>query len=367
MNRCLAVKPIDSTFVLERKRKGKASFTGSGASILAWLFGLLVQLRNAAFDLGLVRSRRLPGKVISIGNIAVGGTGKSPMVIAVAGILQSKMCSAVVLTRGYKGGLKGGQWVCFLDGKRVAGNADVGVRPDEALMQSAALRGVPVVVGAKRRQNALQWLKYCEQNGGAPPKVWILDDGFQHRWIARDLDIVLIDASKPFGSLLPKGLFREPSEALQRAHVVVFTRATDLVPRPGDFSYPTLVNSNAIVTKARVSFGSPKMVWPTKPESVLPIVFTALAGIAHPKQFRDAISSKSLKIEREYFVGDHELFDEQTLKTIFGDAATPVITTEKDWARSEEVLKKLDVPIYILPMQMEVPPELSAELTEIVG
>ena len=127
MNRYLEMKPTDSTFVLERKRKGKASFAGSGASILAWLFGVLVQLRNAAFDLGLLKSRHLPGKVISIGNIAVGGTGKSPMVIAVAGILQSKMCRAAVLTRGYKGGLKSSQWVCYLDGKRVAGDACFGI------------------------------------------------------------------------------------------------------------------------------------------------------------------------------------------------------------------------------------------------
>ena len=187
------------------------------------LFRLLVTFRNALYSLGLMPIKKLPGRVISVGNISIGGTGKSPLVMDFTRSLQLDGARVVVLTRGYKSGLLDDEWQVLYRGQVVAGTSRSGVCADEAMMQSTALQDSFIVVGANRLNAANNFLRYLPS---WKPTNWILDDGFQHRQIYRDIDVVVIDARRPWGSCLPVGRFREPKSSLRRAAVVVLTKST---------------------------------------------------------------------------------------------------------------------------------------------
>lgn len=323
----------------------------------AWLFGVMVALRNFLYQVGILPSKRLPGRVISVGNIAVGGTGKSPVVIALGQYFIAKGVHCAVLTRGYKGGLSPSQWLVLINRSRVAGDAPESAHPDEALMQSQVLRDVPIIVGAKRSKAATAWLADAQKLGIPAPAVWILDDGFQHRQIKRDVDLVLLDARKPFGALLPKDLFREPAESLSRAHAILFTRADGRYPRSGDFSYPSVVAPHATIAKVGFDFGTPNRVFAgnVSDKKEWPQLFWLVAGIANPEQLKRAVKEKGMELAGEYLVKDHVAILSDDVKTKMNGSEVPILTTAKDWARSAEALKQVGVDVYVLPMTVDLP------------
>ena len=320
-------------------------------ALLALFFGKVVALRNWAFDRKILGVRKLPGRVISVGNIAVGGTGKSPAVIFVAEELIKRRLRPAILTRGYRGGLKSSEWLVLLNGQRMGGNATNSARPDEAIMQSRALPSVPVIVGARRYRAAMTWLE--QVNEGARPTHWILDDGFQHRQIHRDVDIVLLDAEKPFGPLLPAGLFRESYLALKRAQEVVFTRCSTLVPGQGDETLVSMAAPGAHVQKAKFVVEPPKLVGGGAGAVTQ---YLAVAGIAKPSDFLASVRACGLQIGGELLVADHGSIREHDMRNALG-ASRGIVTTEKDWARAEGAFLALGIPIYVLPVKMrfEVP------------
>ncbi len=192
--------------ILSGHRRGPvAALTRCGLACLEPIYRLAVQWRNRRYDRNPERSLRVERPVISVGNLTTGGTGKTPFVLWLAQRLQASGRHPVVLSRGYKG---------------LAGGAN-----DEALELHSRAPGLVHLQGADRVALATQAIS---QHAA---EVLILDDGFQHRRLHRDLDIVLIDATLPFGygHLLPRGLLREPLSALRRADVVVLNRS-DLVP-----------------------------------------------------------------------------------------------------------------------------------------
>lgn len=184
---------------------------------VARLFGVGVALRNAAYDRGLARAIRVDAPVVCVGNITTGGTGKTPCVEWVVRVLAARGRRPGVLSRGYRASRD----------ERTGG----GPAGDEARMLGRALPGVALVQDPDRVRGARELLRRgCDSI--------VLDDGFQHRRLARDLDLVLVDATRPFGLpwrdgvapryLLPRGLLREPLRGLARAHACVLTRC-DLV------------------------------------------------------------------------------------------------------------------------------------------
>src|SRR5436190_16306424 len=182
--------------------KGPLAIVLRGALwMLAHPYGWIVRRRNARFDRGLVQPTKVAAPVISVGNLTVGGTGKSPFVAWLARWFLDRGTSVTIISRGY--GSRGGK------------------PNDEALELAARLPGVPHLQNPDRIAAANQAL------ATNPAQVLILDDGFQHRRLARDLDIVLLDALAPFGygHLLPRGLLREPIESLARAQVVALSRS----------------------------------------------------------------------------------------------------------------------------------------------
>lgn len=196
--------------------------------ILSKIYGWVVDTRSLLYARGILKSKKLACPVISIGNIVAGGSGKTPMAIYVAELVKEMGYKPVVVSRGYGGTLE--------SDTAIVGNGDeVFLRPglagDEPFMM-AMRRSFPVVVGKDRYRAGLRAI------AAFSPDVIVLDDGFQHLKLQRDLDIVLLDAARPFGNgrLLPAGRLRElPGVIGQRAGLVVFTRCEKIWEFSGDF------------------------------------------------------------------------------------------------------------------------------------
>ena len=210
---------------------------------LSWLYGLIVSIRNQLYTVGVLKARRLPCRVISVGNIAVGGTGKTPAVIAIAKHLQQENIRVAILLRGYRRASREPVTIVS-DGERVC--ATLKESGDEAYMLARHLKGIPIVVGRQRYQAGRVALEHFDVD------VLLLDDGFQHRQLARDVDILTIPVGGdlvgraegkkdeapivpssvlPFQygeKLLPAGTLREPWTALRRAGIILLTH-TDAV------------------------------------------------------------------------------------------------------------------------------------------
>ena len=191
--------------------------------LVATTYEQAVRLRNRGYEAGWFRVQRLNRPVISIGNLTLGGTGKTPTVIALGKMLQGAGYSVSVLLRGYKGRHRGGP-LLVSDGRRI--RSESALAGDEALVIARNLPGALVTVG-KDRARAGRWIE-----SRRPVDLHLLDDGFQHRKLHRCLDLVLVDVTNPFGGgqVVPAGQLREPLEALRRADAVILTRTR---PRAG--------------------------------------------------------------------------------------------------------------------------------------
>jgi len=267
---------------------------------LAWIFGAGVGLRNSLYSHGLLKQHRLRGRTISIGNLSVGGSGKTPFVLLLGDLLRSRRLSFDVLSRGYGRRSKG---VLEVDS---GGSAqDFG---DEPLLISRKL-AVPVILGEDRYQAGV----FTEEKFA--PHMHLLDDGFQHRALARDFDIVLVTAEDARDSLLPAGQLREPLSSLSRADAVVLTSgaSTDSFPLDG------------------------KQVWRVRRGISLPIVpdrAVAFCGIARPKSFFLQLQKAGVDVVAEAVYRDHHSYTERDIRELLAlkknSEATGFVTTEKD-------------------------------------
>ena len=188
-----------------------------GLGLLAEGYGAMVALRRHLYATGRLMRYRLPSRVLSVGNITVGGTGKTPMIVMLARKLTHLGLRVVVLSRGY-GGSASRTGAVVSDGERLL--ADAARAGDEPILIALSCPGVPVVVGRRRSvAGNIAWERFR-------PEWMLLDDGFQHLALHRDVDMVLLDGERPFGSgrLLPRGALREPIDALRVADAFVMTR-----------------------------------------------------------------------------------------------------------------------------------------------
>ncbi|MBN1929112.1 MAG: tetraacyldisaccharide 4'-kinase, partial [Chlorobiaceae bacterium] len=189
---------------------------------LGAIYGMAMSLRNHLYDRGTFKSWRSPIPVVSVGNITTGGTGKTPLVDWIVKFYEASGIATAIVSRGYGRRTKGVQLVS--DGKRmVLGSRDAG---DETAMLAARNPGTIVVV-AENRADGVRFL--MREFAGRLPGVIVLDDAFQHRKIARDLDIVVINASAPreLEAMLPAGRLREPLDGLRRAGLIILGKITD--------------------------------------------------------------------------------------------------------------------------------------------
>lgn len=287
------------------------------------LYGAAIDVRNRLYDGGFLRARRLAGPVVSVGNISAGGAGKTPFVILLGELLKERGVGFDVLSRGYGRSTRG---VRLVDPNGSAD--DFG---DEPLMITRRLE-CPVVVGESRYQAGL----FAEKKFGQ--ELHILDDGFQHRSLARDLDIVLVTPEDLKDDLLPTGRLREPLKSLNRAHVVV--QSCDF----GASALPVL----------------DKPVWRIRRDveiSAVPACPIVFCGIARPKRFLEQLRSKGINPVAEKFYRDHHGYSESDIDELLRlktqSNADGFITTEKDVVNLEQRIARLG-PISVAKVTMEI-------------
>lgn len=283
-------------------------------------YRLAVAARGALYDRGLLKAHRVPGaQVISVGNLNVGGTGKTPAVIYLARRLARSGRKVAVLSRGYG---RSGQATWHLDGQgSLPPASEAG---DEPLLIALSCPGVPVLVGSDRAALAQR----ARDELGA--EVLLLDDGMQHRRLARELDIVVVDARAGFGNgyLLPRGPLREPLAALRRAGLIWLRvdagRAMELGDTP-------VVEVRYRVRELLDPAGSLKAPDALRGASVL-----ALAGLARPSGFLRTLEELGAHVAEARLFPDHHPFRPGELDAVrsrSSAAGWPIVTTEKDWVR----------------------------------
>lgn len=303
---------------------------GPVAAALEPVYRWAVRRRNRGFDRG-ERVWRAPVPVVSVGNLSVGGTGKTPMVMFLARELQAQGRRPVIAMRGYA--------------KRA------GERSDEEAEYLAALEGVRVLADPDRRGA----IAACFGSGAKADCV-LLDDGFQHRFVARDVDIVLLDATRdPFeGRCLPAGWLREPVESLRRAHAVVLTRTDRVTPervRSILEKVRTIVGEGPVVATtshrwARVERHRPgERTERLEPADALRAARVHIvAGIGNPGAFAAQATAIGAFVASESRVPDHARYTRESVRAIVSEAqrhgAGAVLTTAKDWVKIAPLLRE---------------------------
>jgi len=295
----------------------------------------------------LKNQKKLPCKVISIGNITVGGTGKTPSTIAIAEEAKKRRFKPYILTRGYKGKIKGPCFVSKGEGPLI-GEKEAG---DEPILMAKKLKGVHIIKNKNRYEAgmfAIQYLKSQISNLDLPI-LFILDDGFQHWNIFRDRDILLIDSINPFGNrrLLPLGPLREPLNAMSRADIIVLTRMDGSRSQKSKIKNQKskidslieeikLYNSRAPIFLAE---HHPSKFITTAgdilpPEWAKEKKFFGFCGIGNPESFRSTLLTVGVELTGFKIYRDHYRYKLKDLETIKKSAeksgANWIVTTEKD-------------------------------------
>ena len=326
-----------------RGRRSAPQGLSTVLQVLSAVYGSVVRRRARRYRLGGLATQRLPCIVVSVGNLSVGGTGKTPMAIYLARLIRGIGCRTAVLSRGYKGSAenRGG---LVSDGRRILmGPGEAGDEPH--LMARRLLpMGIPVVVGRNRLQSGRLAvdLFQCE--------VIVLDDGFQHLQLERDLDLVLLDADQPFGNgyLLPRGTLREPIEALARADACLLTRcplpalSASSAPRSGVIAQmagrqvrPVFPAAHGLFVAERLMAGGEPGNSVALPARVLTgeAVF-AFSGLARNREFRAGLQALGLTLRGWMSFSDHHSYTPADLETVTTRArargAGVLATTAKD-------------------------------------
>jgi tetraacyldisaccharide 4'-kinase len=315
-------------------------------ALLGRTFGAAVALRVAAYQRGLLGRTRLRGPVISVGNLSVGGSGKTPVVAYLAGFLRDAGLPVAVLSRGYRGSFRGDALVVS-DGLGVQATAHTA--GDEPVMLARQVPGVVVAVG--RRRDAVG--RAVEARFGR--RVHILDDGFQHLRLARDLDLLCVDLRDLRDRPLPAGRLREQASAERRADLVLITGPDDASPEEIAASVDTLGPERThLVRRRALGYFDDAGAACHPPQRPF-----LIAGIARPERFwSDVTASAGVPAGRRFF-RDHHPFTSADLAGAVGEAvrlgADALVTTAKDKERLP--VAPLGLPVLVLRSAIDVSDE----------
>jgi len=312
---------------------------------------LVARLRNLLYSKGLLKSHHVDAKVFCIGNITVGGTGKTPLVVWLCNLitqnpkLKTQNCKCAILTRGYKA--------------RAQENTDL---KDEVAILAESCPGAEVIVNPDRLAGAAEAIDKHAAN------VLIMDDGFQHRRLARDLDIIAIDATQPFGygKMLPAGLLREPVSSLKRSGAVVITRCDQVTEAQLSELEQKLraINPGMIIARSihapvyAKSMNDKEMsLEQLKGKKVF-----AFCGIGNPDAFLNTIKNLGAELSGSKIYDDHYHYTDACLSEISEQAeelgADLILTTQKDWTKvisnSEFQISKSKSPLPFAYLVVEI-------------
>jgi tetraacyldisaccharide 4'-kinase len=322
-----------------------ARLTRAATAVVEPFYAGMMSARNLGYTRGILTSTRLPHPTISVGNITTGGTGKTPVVRWLANRLREGGRRPAVLLRGYR--------------------SDASGHSDEQQLLERGLNWanvpvIPVIANPDRVAGASRAVSVC-----ADVDTFVLDDGFQHRRVRRDFDLVLISATDPFGfkHVLPRGLLRESLVGLRRADAVLITRwsqADDATRRAIESEITRLDSQMPIFHADHLQAG----IWAPAGDQREPIeslrdqrVFV-VCGIASPAAFAGQIKSLGAQVIGERFFADHHSYSLGDLEAIRAQASAAgvkrIITTEKDWVKIAALkdLQRSQVPISVVEMNI---------------
>ena len=323
----------------------------AAAALKLLLYGLSFVYASVLAAAEFLLKRKIPAsyrpgcKVISVGNITLGGTGKTPLTAEIARKFRGKGKKVVILTRGY---MK---------------DRNTGIA-DEAEAFKSSLDGVPVLVGRDRIASAR------EAEEKYAPDVILLDDGFQHRRLKRDVDVVAVSADNPFGNgkLIPRGILREPPSALKRAHIVVVTK---VLPEEASLGRAEIlrdrirgINPDAAIFSASYQ---PRRLYDAMGGDEASIdclnnrPVALLCAIGDPASFEDTVVSLGANIAAAYFFMDHHIFTSREIGKIVAECKRKgidtIITTEKDLPRIKQAGAEYhgsDARILVLAVEIKI-------------
>ena len=337
---------IDQSFEQFAKRVMSGEARGFGAATLRCalaiaepFYAMAMRLRNWSYSRGLIATHRLSVPVISVGNITTGGTGKTPLVIWLARELAARGRRPAIILRGYKS--RGGV-------------------SDEQRVLESALAGVATVVANPDRVSAGKTLL----ESGTSVDVILLDDGFQHRRLSRDFDLVLIDATAPFGfgHALPRGLLREPLSGLERADAFVRTRVDQADPatlsaidselRSRNRDAP-IYQSRHVMRSLLAANGDS-----IAPEQLRGRRMLAFCGIGNPQSFNAQLTDLGAVVVGLEAFADHHDYSEPDMTGLNERARSAgaefLVTTEKDWAKVEKLAGWISLPLWRVGLDIEI-------------
>ncbi len=301
----------------EDRRPGVGLLRGLLGAV-SLLYGLVMRFRNLLFNSGILRSHTASIPVISIGNITTGGTGKTPLVIWLCGYLRGKGLHSSILTRGYK--------------------TQPDQITDEPALLAKACPGTDVIVNANRVAGARKAISVHRA------QVLVMDDGFQHRRLKRDLDIVAVDATCPFGygRVLPAGLLREPKGGLSRADAVIITRfdQADAEQMQQLEQQIQQISPSIPIAKAvhRHTHAATYQNAKFDMEELRSKKILAFCGIGNPNAFFRCLEQNGLSLADTQIFDDHHPYTQDEMKQIFERArscgAEMILCTQKDWVKS---------------------------------
>ncbi len=314
----------------------------------SFFFSIGVRGRNFCYDKGWLKQHRVKVKVICIGNVTTGGTGKTPLVIWVNNLLTSKGLRCAILTRGYK--------------------SQKGKLSDEPAILAKYCPDTKIIIEPDRVAGAS---KAVEQTDA---KVVIMDDGFQHRRLARDLDIITIDATCPFGygRMLPAGLLREPVSALIRADAVVITRSDQVSVSELEQLENKLKEIKPSITIARAVHAPLCVKMLRIKDSIVDQTggleisleelrnksIFAFCGIGNPKTFMIMLKQLGVSIVASKIYGDHHHYTPADIDDIYEETrylnVDMILTTEKDWTKTAFMAgSKENMPLAYLAVKLQ--------------
>jgi tetraacyldisaccharide 4'-kinase len=319
---------------------------------IGWLYGLIMQVRNALYDRGIFKSYDLGAKTISVGNITTGGTGKTPLAAYVAKVLAKRGEKVCILTRGY-GRAHPKQKVMVSDGANIY--ADVREAGDEAFELARSLQRKAAVIADSDRVSAAEGAKRDLFS-----TAFVLDDGFQHRVVKRDKDIVCIDATNPFGGgMLPSGRLREPVSCLTRADILVITRSelvdtgslTDLRAELGRLNpHATVFQASTVIEKigGLADFQAEMKIVREVGRAL------AFCALGNPQSFFSRMKLEGIELVGEKTFPDHHYYtqrDAEYLDRLGANlGAECLITTAKDAVKLNGL--KFTLPCFVVEIEL---------------
>jgi tetraacyldisaccharide 4'-kinase len=321
---------------------------------LSGLYGAAMKARRALYQRGLFHLHKIGVPVISVGNITTGGTGKTPLVEWIARALAQQQKRVCILTRGY-GRQHPGSRVLVSNGSEIF--SDTRETGDEPLLLAEKLKGEAAVICDTDRVAAARW---ATENLGA--NLFILDDGFQHLRLARDYDIVAIDATNPWGNrlLLPAGNLRESPRQLARADCIVITRAHDVAQTEALKSEIDQLSKGCPVFLSRMRIGGLRILGNLKEggpaENLRSVPVAAFCGVGNPESFFAQLRRDGYTLCHTRVFSDHHYYTQEEINALVSQSsargAHALLTTAKDEVKLRSI--KFEMPCYVVDVAIEI-------------